>query len=133
DVDAVARVEIAQAIAVVARADLEVGARHRLVGEHEVADDRSPAGDARLDDLELLALIGPADHDQLALAQAADGRPLALEQRGQPRAVEARWIHSLFLLGHRGQPTPGPASSATGRASSSLTTSHRCSCRRRAR
>ena len=49
DEDAVARVEIAQAIAVVARADLEVRARDRFVLDDEVADDAAAAGDARLE------------------------------------------------------------------------------------
>src|SRR5690606_27670484 len=54
DEDAVARVEIAQAVAVVARAHLEVRTGDRLVLDDEVADDAAPARHARLLDLELL-------------------------------------------------------------------------------
>src|SRR5690606_27367711 len=84
DVDAVARVQIAEAVPVVAGRHLEVRARDRFVLDDEVADDAPAARDARLGDLELLALIGPVQHDELALAQPPHGCPLALEQRGKP-------------------------------------------------
>jgi hypothetical protein len=106
DVDAVARVQVAQPVAVVARGDLEVGPRHRLVGQHQVADDAAAAGHPRLDDLELLALIGAADHDQLALAQALHRRPRALEHRGEPRAFEAGGVVRTWL--HRREPNTAP-------------------------
>ena len=88
DVHAIARIEIAQAVAVIARRDFEVGARYGFVVDDEIADDAATAGDTRLDDVDLAARIGACDYDQLALAQLAHGRPLTLEHRGEAAIFE---------------------------------------------
>ncbi len=84
DEGAVGRVEIAQAVTAIVEVDLEVGARHPLVGDDEIAlvggADADPAGL----DLGGLAGVRAAHHRQPAAAdlEAAgasvdDGDPLA--------------------------------------------------------
>src|SRR5262249_54855676 len=70
DEGAVARVEVAQAVAVVLDQHLEVRARDRLVVQDQVVDDAAAARYARLAHLHLAPGVRPGDNDQLGLAQA---------------------------------------------------------------
>ena len=78
--------QVAHEVALRVAHDLEVDARHGLVGEHEVVLGRLADADDVARDHELGAALRALDHDELAAAQV-DGRRRRLAPDPRPRQV----------------------------------------------
>jgi hypothetical protein len=83
---AVGRLQIADQVALGVAHDLEVDARHRLVGEHQVVLGRLADPEHVARDHELGAALRTFDHDELAAAEV-DGRGRGFTPYARPRQV----------------------------------------------